>query len=267
LFVALLASGCALGFGLNGLTGGSQPDAGPPEGGSGVLEAGDANPTGDERSEAFPDTGGDEGAVVPGDDASSAPEGAGPESGPREAAASEAATPDAATSTTDSNPTKDAYVEDATQAGTNFGTDTHLIVKTKPTAGLNRNTWITFDISGYSSVTAARLRLYVVSLDGANSNAVPVVLSYAPTASDGWNEHTITWNTAPAAGAVFGMTTVSDAMIGAWIEVDVTAPVQGDTDGLATFVATSTPATNRGVTFSSRDGASPPVLRITGTRR
>jgi hypothetical protein len=94
-----------------------------------------------------------------------------------------------------------------------------------------------------------------------------VVLSYAPTASDGWGERTIIWNNAPAAGLVFGMGTVSDGMIGAWIDVDVTAPVQGDTDGLATFVATSTAATNRGVTFSSREGAPPPVLGITGTRR
>src|SRR5581483_1787940 len=51
-------------------------------------------------------------------------------------------------------PTKDVYVQDGTSAGTNFGTDTQLIVKLRTTSGSNRNSWLTFDVSGYSKVSS-----------------------------------------------------------------------------------------------------------------
>ena len=47
-------------------------------------------------------------------------------------------------------------------------------------------------------------------------------------------------------------------------EFDVTTGVSADSDGSATFVVTSPQNTGRGLTYSSREGTSKPVLRVTG---
>jgi hypothetical protein len=171
-------------------------------------------------------------------------------------------TPESGGPTTDVNPTKDAYVEDGTNANANFGTSTQLIVKTRSAVGTNRNTWVTFDIAPFTNITSAVLRLYVSNLDMANQNTIPLIVMYAPTASDGWSETGITWNNVPASGMQIAQGSVDSAALGTWIEVDVTTAVRADTDGASTFVITSTPATNRGALFSSREGPQPPVLRV-----
>jgi hypothetical protein len=104
-------------------------------------------------------------------------------------------------------------------------------------------------------------------LDTGNTNGIPNEILYAPTASDRWIESTITWNTAPASGERVVMTTVTDSQLNTWIEVDVTIPVSTDSDGVATFVVTSPQYTGRGLTYSSREGAYKPILRITGIQR
>ena len=43
--------------------------------------------------------------------------------------------------------------------------------------------------------------------------------------------------------------------------------VATDSDGVATFVVTSPQYTGRGLTYSSREGAYKPILRITGIQR
>lgn len=169
--------------------------------------------------------------------------------------------------TTDLTPTKDAYVQDGTSADTNFGTDVKLIVKASGTVGVNRNSWLSFDVSGYSKIRVTKLRLFVLSLDFATTNTIPALLFYAPTASDGWPETGITWHNAPAMGSQVGSVDISDSSVGTWVEYDVTVPVSMETDGVSTFVITSTPQTNRAALLSSREGGNPPVLRITGIHR
>jgi len=172
-----------------------------------------------------------------------------------------------AETTVDLTPSKDAYVEDGTLADTNFGASAQLRVKGNSGGTLDRSSWLSFDVSGFASVSGARLRLWVVSLDTGNTNPIPNDLAYAPTASDGWSESTLTWNSAPAAGPHVASTIVSDAQLDAWVEVDVTAPVATDSDGVATLVVTSPQLTGRGLTYSSREGADKPVLRVTGIPR
>jgi hypothetical protein len=135
-------------------------------------------------------------------------------------------------------------------------------VKNGTSVSYNRNSWLSFDTSAFSHVTSATLRLYVSSLDSSNANTVPVTLDFAPS-SDAWSETAITWNNAPAAGSPVGVVDVTSASAGTWIEFDVTPSVQSSTDGVATFVVTAAPSSNRGVVFSSREGTDAPVLRIT----
>jgi hypothetical protein len=169
--------------------------------------------------------------------------------------------------TIDMTPSKDAYVEDGLSADTNFGASSQLRVKGNDGVTLDRNTWLSFDISGFSSVSSAKLSVWVVTIDTGNTNPVPNEFLYAPTASDGWSESTIAWNTAPAAGQQVAQTTVVDSQLNTWVEVDVTVPVSTDSDGVSTIVITSPPYTGRGLTYSSREGANRPVLRVTGIPR
>ncbi|HEY8075565.1 MAG TPA: DNRLRE domain-containing protein [Labilithrix sp.] len=190
---------------------------------------------------------------------------AGPDAGGSDAALEAAAEagPEAST-TIDLTPSKDAYVEDGTSVDTSFGTSAQLRVKGNSGGMLDRSSWLSFDIHAFTSVTSARLRLSVVSLDTGNTDPIPNLIEYAPTTSDGWDESTLTWNDAPPAGPVVAQRTVTDADLGMSVEFDVTAAVAADTDGVATFVVTSPPSTGRGLTYSSREGLTKPVLRVTG---
>jgi hypothetical protein len=62
------------------------------------------------------------------------------------------------------------------------------------------------------------------------------------------------------------MLSLDTPSVGTWVEWDVTAPVQSDKDGVATFVLEGDPSTFRGAIFpSSRSAGHQPVLRIAGS--
>jgi hypothetical protein len=272
---AVPSLGCSL-IGTDGLTGGhvggdadpgGRDDASPPEGSANPPEAdppgadaaggsADADPPPVEAGgPGLDDAGGDV------DDASAADAAGGgtPETGPVDTGA-----PD--TVTVSLIPTKDSYVMDGADADTNFGTIDPLIVKSSPTTGFNRNSWTGFDTKGYSNITSATLRLYVDSLQTTATNTIPLLVYYPPDSSQGWGETTITWDNAPPAGTdVVATLDVNNPVIKTWIAFDVTTAVAADTSGTPTFMITSTVATNREAFFSSREGANPPVLEITGT--
>jgi hypothetical protein len=272
---SLFGAGCLL-IGTDGLTGGYSGDG----------AAVDTGRAGDERSApegaatpdvdpptpdtgAGNDTGG--GALVdgPGDDGGGVGGDVGVPEAPSVDAGSQDGTQDAVplVVTLALTPTRDAYVEDGTSAGTNFGTTTQLVVKSSSTAGVNRNSWLSFDTSGFSGISSATLRLFVTSTQTTATNTIPVLLYYPPASSHSWSETTITWNNAPPAGSdMLSTVNVNDPQVGTWVEFDVTAAVAGETDSTPTFMLTSTAATNRDVMFSSREGAQPPVLQITGTQ-
>jgi beta-glucanase (GH16 family) len=168
-------------------------------------------------------------------------------------------------STVDLSPSKDAYVRSGAYANTNYGTSVNLTLKGNASTGSNysRNDWITFNLSGYSNITSAKLRLYVKAVGTENTNPVPANLLFASgSASDSWSETGITWNNAPPAGMPIGLLSILTATAGTWIEYDVTSSVRAETDGAATFTITTTSSSNRGVEFASREDPMKPVLRI-----
>jgi hypothetical protein len=163
----------------------------------------------------------------------------------------------------DLTPTKDAFVQDGPYATTNYGADPTLQIKTRTAAGYNRHAWLSFDISHASHITSAKLRLYVQALETTVTNTVPAVLYYPPDSTDNWDASTMTWNSAPSCGTdVLGTVNIDNPQAGTWIEFDVTAAVAADTDGIATFMVTSMPTSDRLAVFSSSRGMKPPVLRL-----
>jgi hypothetical protein len=269
--VGSLATGCSLLVSTSDLTGGpplqdaAAPDTGSDSGSDGATPPSDHDSAGEASTlpddAAAPETGALDADTI---DAASAD--SHEADGPADSANADVGPRDSSgPTTTDLPPTQDAYVQDTPYADTNFGTSTQLIVKTRSMPGTNRNSWLSFDVAGFTAITAAKLRLYVNSLDTANTNTIPVVLYYPPDSADSWTATTITWNSAPSYGTnLLGTVNVSDPQIGTWIEYDVTAAVAADANGIATFVLTSTPATNRGAIFDSSRSTASPVLRITG---
>ncbi|MCR8643409.1 DNRLRE domain-containing protein [Paenibacillus sp. N1-5-1-14] len=152
------------------------------------------------------------------------------------------------------NPTEDAYVRNGTYAGTNYGTDTGLWVKSDATS-YARKAYLKFDYTGYSgsSTSLAKLRLHVNSANTSPSRTIKV---YGTTNS--WTESGLNWNNAPAGATYIGSFTVSNTA-GIWYEVDVTSYVNsnmasGKKISLMLVNEDAASSTND-VQFSSRESA------------
>ena len=119
-------------------------------------------------------------------------------------------------------PTADAYVRDGTNAGNNYGTATVLDVKADGSSYF-RKSYLKFDTSSASSVSAATLKLYVSAI---GTDATRTISVYAiPTTT--WGETTLTWNNAPAAGTLLGSFNVSNS-VGVSYNFNVTSYVQSE---------------------------------------
>jgi hypothetical protein len=267
----------------------SAVESGPDDAGHDASDPSDANAPGEMEadgpggtgrdvaggdSSALPDAGGVSSASPDAGGVSSAPPDAGgvssalPDAGGESSALPDAggvssALPDAGDlATTDQTPTKDAYVRDGAYVTTNFGSDVALAIKSVG-AGFSRRTWVTFDIRHFTSITAAKLRLFVDSLDNVATNAVLARVFSTPASSNGWGELTITWKNAPAIGQQIASNSVGTPNVGTWVEWDVTSAVQTEIGGMFTLVIEAQ-GSSRLALFSSREGMYPPVLRITG---
>ena len=85
-----------------------------------------------------------------------------------------------------------------------------------------KNALLRFDVAGLAgrTVSTATMRLFVTN-SSPNGGEIGLVTE------DGWDEQTVTWNTAPAAnGGVVGQ--IGDVDSGMWIDVDVTPAVSAD---------------------------------------
>ena len=149
-------------------------------------------------------------------------------------------------------PTADTYVRDGSTSGQNFGTATVLAVKANPQAGLNRHIFLKFDLSGLTSASSAKLRLF--GNFTASSGTSPVTVHAEDT--DSWTEAGLTWDTQPAAGST--VVTVAVGRNAQYWEWDLTAFVQNQIATgqhttsleLQNDVTTSDPAN-----FNSREAA------------
>jgi len=143
----------------------------------------------------------------------------------------------------------DARVEESNPT-TNAGTSDYLEVISENNRSIE--SYVRFTVSGISGVIQdARLRVYSTTETSMNGPAVY-------PADNNWTETGITWNNrpAPTTGVIFNLGT---ATASTWAEYNVTAYVTGN----GTFSFVLLPDSTNGVTFDSREGASPPQLVLT----
>ena len=156
----------------------------------------------------------------------------------------------------------DAFVQDGSRAGRNFGGDASLEVR-QSTTGNNRWTYLKFDTTSLGSVSRARLRLFG-GLSGLK--AASVVTGVFPSANTAWTESALTWNNKPAAGATaLAATTVVTSLANRWYEWDVTDYLRAEKAAgrhVVTLVLKNTASTTSAATFRSRDagGNVPQIL-------
>jgi hypothetical protein len=157
-------------------------------------------------------------------------------------------------------PTADTYVRDGSTAGQNFGTAAVLAVKSNSQVGLNRHTFLKFDLSSLTSASSARLRLFGNFTAGSGTS--PVSIHQEDT--DSWTETGLTWNNQPAVGAT--VMTVPIGLNAQYWEWDLTAFVQNQ---IATGQHTMSlelqndSSTSDPVNFNSREaGSNKPQLVV-----
>jgi uncharacterized delta-60 repeat protein len=164
--------------------------------------------------------------------------------------------------------TADAYVRDGIYANTNFGSAGDLEVK-QNTTGLNRQTYIKFDLSAVAGQSISKVTL---SLFGrlTNTNQASVTTSVFGVANTSWGENTITWNNKPplitaAAAAPLATATITGTTAQRYT-LDLTAYVQsqlaaGHTQ--ITLLLDDLSPSDPYVSFASREsGANGPQLTV-----
>lgn len=120
------------------------------------------------------------------------------------------------------NPVNDAMVQDGSAASTNFGSSTDLVLKNH-SAGYNRETYLTFNISSFANAESAVVRLYGRIADSTGTN-LPVAIYPVGTAT--WSESTITWNNRPPNNSTASATAIIPNSTARWHEWNVTSYVQ-----------------------------------------
>jgi hypothetical protein len=163
--------------------------------------------------------------------------------------------------TVDLNPTKDAYVKGGANAAINYGTATILEAKTQASdANVNRQFFITFDLSGITgTVSAANLQL------NRSAGLANVAMTVYQCADVTWSETAINWNTKPVLGA--SVVAVTLTATNGLYTFDVGTYVAARKAAGATAISFACVGAEQGPTaqqtFSSREGTNKPVLQVT----
>jgi hypothetical protein len=164
-------------------------------------------------------------------------------------------------------PLADAFVQNGSYVGTNYGKDTSLIVKASNVRGYTRTSYLQFSLGTLSNnITSAKLRIY-----GRNAeNTTSISVSSYGLDNDAWTETGITFNNAPAAST----TALSSAAVNnqaRYYELDVTNYVktQYSTDKKVSFLIKSPTNQNKKLVFNSRENArnQPQLIIVSAANR
>jgi autotransporter-associated beta strand protein len=157
----------------------------------------------------------------------------------------------------------DAYVQDGTNAGTNFGSATTLTTKLDTTNN-NRESYVKFDLSALTpgTVVRATVRLVPTTVNYSNPNSFGsgkgAVFNQLYLVSDnGWTENGINWNNRPAAGAMLDeFVSYANAPMNFDVTALVKAALAGDKKLSLKFLSI-TQDTNGQLTFGARENSDP----------
>jgi RHS repeat-associated protein len=118
-------------------------------------------------------------------------------------------------------PLADTFTQDGTGASKNFGSDSHLRVRS---SGTTQWSYLKFDVASVSDgITSAKIRLHGRQSDDKITASVSIFSVQNTT----WGELTLTWNNQPASSATALSTTVVGSSE-AWYEWDVTSYVNDE---------------------------------------
>ena len=106
--------------------------------------------------------------------------------------------------------------------------------------------YLKFTVTGVQAPVRVTLRLNV-------TDSSPAPITVRKVADTAWTESAITWQSAPALGAVIG--TATAPVVGGWMEVDL-----GMVSANGTYSYALTSADTDAAWFSSTEGANPPQL-------
>ena len=117
------------------------------------------------------------------------------------------------------SPSADAYVRDGDGAANNYGNDGQLLLKSSDAVGVNRVSFLRFDIGSLATIGTARLRLFGRFNDAISTASV---LAGVFAASDtSWSESGLTWNNQPAIGTTPLASARVTAAAATWYDLDV----------------------------------------------
>jgi hyaluronate lyase len=137
-------------------------------------------------------------------------------------------------------PAADAFVRDGTYAATNYGTTTYVTIK-NDAAGYQRKGLLKFNLAGVpGTIDSATLKLTATAVGTGG-----ITHNLYRTATDGWTETGVTWNTRPANGSLLASYAVP--ALNAAVQVDVTSA--------ATAVMTGTKLLSLGIEAAANYGS------------
>jgi hypothetical protein len=157
-----------------------------------------------------------------------------------------------ATQSTTLSPLADAFVRNGSSSTINYGSDPSLAVKSSPSTGYTRVSYLRFSLNSVSNVSSAKLRIY-----GKNTESTQSVNTYVyGVDNDSWAENTITWNSAPAASTT-ALSSIAVNDQAKYYELDVTSFVktQFAGDKVVTFLLKDPATINNLVAFNSKENA------------
>ncbi|MFH4967448.1 DNRLRE domain-containing protein [Gaetbulibacter sp. M240] len=124
-------------------------------------------------------------------------------------------------------PTHDAYVENGTSSGTNFGSADKIIVKNGNVSGI-RNGFLKFSLSEVSPDATLASATLKMKVRGNYPDATLTTWEVSSVTDDNWTEGTITWDTKPASSSVLD---TQPGQASGYVEWDVTSFVNAQLSG------------------------------------
>ncbi|MGO4375372.1 DNRLRE domain-containing protein, partial [Paenibacillus sp. MCAF20] len=144
-------------------------------------------------------------------------------------------------------PAADAFIYDGSSV-TNYGSASYLLVK-DDAAGYKRRSYLKFNLSGISTVSSAKLRLYGNNTTDANT----VYVKTYGTTTNSWTETGINWNNAPAITTSY-LSSIPINSTPAYYEFDVTSFVQAQlANGTVSLVVLCNVLDGKYIQFNSKE--------------
>lgn len=120
------------------------------------------------------------------------------------------------------NPAKDSYVQDGTNANTNYGASTDLVVKSG-SLNFTRESFLNFNISNIperANIFSSKLRLKINLRESGE-----LTHELKQVDDDSWSETGITWNNKPTTQALLDSNSAIGS-VGTWVEFDITSYIK-----------------------------------------